>query len=195
MQYSQKNTSVWVFCNKVADLQVCNVIKKILHHRCFLVNIAKSLKTPIWKIICQRLILSLEVFCKDFVDISYENASFGILEDSIWLQLIYFLTTITFWFMKILFWVDGGNLSIYRSNQPLWKMHGIAYINFDCFTIDKSNQVNISREIMQPQGYFFKIALGSRMKKYHPLKINTVTKLLLLRMKHIIDGGCLFHDW
>ena len=34
-----------------------------------------------------------EVFCKDFVDISHENASFLILEDSLWLQLIYFLTT------------------------------------------------------------------------------------------------------
>ena len=28
------------------------------------------------------------------MDISYENASFGILEDSTWLQFIYFLTTI-----------------------------------------------------------------------------------------------------
>ena len=126
MQYPQKNTSAGVFFNKVADLLVCNIIKKILQHRCFLVNIAKSLKALILKIICERLLLSLEVFCKDFVDNSYENASFGILEDSIWLQLIYFLTTIAFWFMKILFWIDGDNLSTYRSNQPLWKIHGIA---------------------------------------------------------------------
>ena len=34
-----------------------------------------------------------KVFCKDFVDISHENASFLILEDSLWLQRIYFLTT------------------------------------------------------------------------------------------------------
>ena len=37
----------------------------------------------------------LEVFCKDFVDISYENTSFHILEDFIWLQFIYFLTAVT----------------------------------------------------------------------------------------------------
>ena len=40
------------------------------------------------------------ILYKEFVDISYENASFGIQEDSIWLQLIYFLTTIAFWSMK-----------------------------------------------------------------------------------------------
>ena len=43
------------------------------------------------------------ILYKKFVDISYENASFGIQEDSIWLQLIYFLTTIAFWPMKYLF--------------------------------------------------------------------------------------------
>ena len=32
-----------------------------------------------------------------------ENASFGIREDSMWLQLIYFLTTIAFWPVKYLF--------------------------------------------------------------------------------------------
>ena len=40
---------------------------------------------------------------KEFVDISYKNASFGIQEDSVWLQLIYFVTTIAFWPMKYLF--------------------------------------------------------------------------------------------
>ena len=43
------------------------------------------------------------ILYKKFVDISYETASFGIQEDSIWLQLIYFLTTIAFWSMKYLF--------------------------------------------------------------------------------------------
>ena len=33
-----------------------------------------------------------EVFCKDFIDISYKSASFCILEDSMWLQLIYIFT-------------------------------------------------------------------------------------------------------
>ena len=53
--------------------------------------------------------------------------------------------------------------SIYCLNQPLWKIHGIAYINFDCFAIDRSDQVKISRVIMRCEGYFFKIALGARM--------------------------------
>ena len=68
--------------NKVADLQSCNVAKKRFQHTCFPVNIGKSFRTPILKIICKRLLLPLEEFCKDFFDISYENASFGILEYS-----------------------------------------------------------------------------------------------------------------
>ena len=53
--------------------------------------------------------------------------------------------------------------SIYRSNQPLWKIHGIALINFDCFAIDESNQVKIPRVIMRCQSYFLKITLGTRL--------------------------------
>ena len=34
----------------------------------------------------------VRIFCKYFVNISYENASFRTLEDSIWLPLISFLT-------------------------------------------------------------------------------------------------------
>ena len=30
------------------------------------------------------------LFCKDFVDISHENASFDVLEDSLWLDFVYF---------------------------------------------------------------------------------------------------------
>ena len=48
------------------------------------------------------------ILYKEFVDISYENASFGIQENSIWLQLIYFLTTIAFWPMKYLFRILGN---------------------------------------------------------------------------------------
>ena len=91
-------------------------------------NIAKSLRAVILKIICKRLLLPLELFCKDFVDISYENASFSISEESIWLKPIYFLTAIAFWLMKYLFLIDGDILRmlakyltlcrIYRSNQP-----------------------------------------------------------------------------
>ena len=38
---------------------------------------------------------------KEFVDISYENVLFGIREDSIWLQIISFLTTIAIWLKNI----------------------------------------------------------------------------------------------
>ena len=48
-------------------------------------NIAKFLRMSISKNICEWLHLPLEVFCKEFVNIGYENASFRILEDSIWL--------------------------------------------------------------------------------------------------------------
>ena len=101
--------------NKAIDVQACNVIKKKLQNRCFSLNIAKSLRAPnyfILIIICERLLLPLKVICKDFVDISYENASFGILKDSIWLQLIYFLTIIAFWLMKYLFRIDGDNIGV-----------------------------------------------------------------------------------
>ena len=79
--------------SKVADLQACNVIRKILQYGWFPVNIAKSLRPAILKINCRRLLLPLELFCKDLVNISYENVSFSILEESIWLKPIYFLTT------------------------------------------------------------------------------------------------------
>ena len=52
-------------------------------HRCFLMDIGKSLRKPILKIIWECLLASLEVFRKDLINISYENATFGILGDSI----------------------------------------------------------------------------------------------------------------
>ena len=132
---SHRKTPVLEFLfNKVADLQAFNVIKKRLQNGCFPVNIAKSLRAAILKIICKRLLLPLELFCKDFVDISYENVSFSILEESIWLKTIYFLTTIAFWLMKYLFLIDGDILRVlakhlnlcrfYRSSQSSWKIHG-----------------------------------------------------------------------
>ena len=42
---------------KVASLKACNSIKKRLH-RCFPVNIANFLRTPISKNICKRLLLT-----------------------------------------------------------------------------------------------------------------------------------------
>ena len=45
--------------NKVTGLQTCNFIKKRLQHRCFPVNIAKFLRTPVLKNICERLLLQI----------------------------------------------------------------------------------------------------------------------------------------
>ena len=66
-QYLQENTRVESLCNKVADLQTCNVIKKKLQQRCFpmntIVNIAESSRTLFFTIIWKRLFLLLELFC------------------------------------------------------------------------------------------------------------------------------------
>ena len=47
---------------KVASLQVCNVIKKRLLHRCFPVKFEKFLRTPILKNICEQLLLCIDYF-------------------------------------------------------------------------------------------------------------------------------------
>ena len=47
------------FLNKVAGLQDCNFTKKRLIHRYFPVNIANFLRTPIFKNICERMLLYL----------------------------------------------------------------------------------------------------------------------------------------
>ena len=43
--------------NKVADLKSCNFIKKRLQHRCFLVKFLKFLRIPLFKNICEQLLL------------------------------------------------------------------------------------------------------------------------------------------
>ena len=45
-QNSQQNTCVRVSFKKVAGLRPCNIIKKRIQHRCFLVKFAKLLWTP-----------------------------------------------------------------------------------------------------------------------------------------------------
>ena len=60
---------------------------------------------------------------------------------------------------------DFALYGVYCSNRPLWKIHDVALINFDCFTTDQSNQVKISREIRWFQGYFLKIALRTRLDR------------------------------
>ena len=51
----RKTTALESPFNKFADLQACSVIKKRLQYGCFPVNIAKSLKAGILKMICKRL--------------------------------------------------------------------------------------------------------------------------------------------
>ena len=46
--------------NKVADLKACHFIKKRLQHRCFPVNIANFLRTPILKNSCKELLPKVE---------------------------------------------------------------------------------------------------------------------------------------
>ena len=60
---TKKNTCVGVYIfNKNAGLQAYNFIKKRLQQICFLVNIAKSLRTPILKGIWERLLLRVFPF-------------------------------------------------------------------------------------------------------------------------------------
>ena len=58
-----------------------------------------------------RWLAASEKFYKDSVDISYENASCRTLEASLWKQVIDFLTTIAFCFVKYVFQIDGNTLN------------------------------------------------------------------------------------
>ena len=74
-------------CVGVAGLKASKLVKNRLQHQCFSVKFGTFLRAPP---------VAASIFCKGFVDISYENASFLMLEDFMWLQLIYFLTTTLF---------------------------------------------------------------------------------------------------
>ena len=101
--------------NKITELRACSVIKKRLQHRFFLVGILKNLSEHlIRRSYANGCFCFLKYFYKEFVDISYENASLGILEDSIWLQLNYNCI----WVYKISY-SNALCSSIYGSNQSL----------------------------------------------------------------------------
>ena len=51
----------WLF-NKVSNLKACNFIKKRLQRRCFHVIIARFLRVPILKNICERLLLQMIIW-------------------------------------------------------------------------------------------------------------------------------------
>ena len=151
--------------DKVADLKACNIIKIRLQHRCFHVNIAKSLRASILKIICKLLLLPLEVFC-------IRNLLILACQCFIWYTRRLYMAAAYLFFNYnciLVYEISFSNTlcSIYRSNTLLWKIHDIAKINFDCFAIDESNQVKNSCTIMRCQGYFLKIALGMRLFPIH----------------------------
>ena len=61
--FSIKFQALEALFNNVSGLQACNFIKKRHRHRCFSVNIAKFLKTPILKYTCDQLLLRSGCFC------------------------------------------------------------------------------------------------------------------------------------
>ena len=66
---------------------------------------------------------------------------------------------------------------IYCSNQVLWKIHGIVKVNFDCLTIDGSNQVKISHKITWCEGYFLNVS-GDEVGTKHPVLVFLYNPLL-----------------
>ena len=111
-----------------------------------------------------------------------------ILDSSLWLWLTYFLADILFWLIKCFFSNDGDTINqlpqsiteytfcyFHCSNQPSWKIHSVAIIIFDCFTIAESNQV-IQAKSRSTRTIFFKIALGMKLielrnKTYYQEKV------------------------
>ena len=100
LQYSQENS-----CARPSGLQL-----QRLQHRYFPANIAitKFLKTSILKNNCERLLMHLQVFCEDLVNISCENALSLILRDFIQHCIFFRLQDFAFWFVKYLFRIDAG---------------------------------------------------------------------------------------
>ena len=73
--------------------------------------------------------------------------------------------------MQYIFPIEGGHSELTYSECLLnilgevfiaqihhyGKFTALHYMNFDCFTVDESNQVKFSRKIMRRQGCFFKL--------------------------------------
>ena len=86
--------------HKIAALQVCNFIKKRLQHMCFAVNIAKFLRAPILKNICERLLLyntfqRLSSVCKSSINLSVSE-SLSFLLATFWYHMNWFVWCIIF---------------------------------------------------------------------------------------------------
>ena len=81
------------------SLLLINFITNRLQHRFFLMKFAKFLRTSFYR----TPPVAASAFCKDFLDISYENFHTHTL---MCLQLIYFLNTISFWLVEFLFLIN-----------------------------------------------------------------------------------------
>ena len=62
-----------LFCNEVAGLRPATLLKRRLQHRYFPVNIAKLLRTPILKNICERLFLYFRIVKKKIYFEKWKN--------------------------------------------------------------------------------------------------------------------------
>ena len=91
-----------------------------------------------------------EIFYEDFVDMSHEDTSFHMLENSVWLQLINFNYNCIL-VCEISFFDRWGHSKVTISEciAQISIMEKSAYcINqSDCLTIDESNHIKIHREI------------------------------------------------
>ena len=85
--------------NKVAGLKTCKFNKKKLQHKCFPVNVAKSLKTPISKNFCKRPFLAVPanyVIC----NITLNRIGLPLCGNNLWFQNLD-LTFKTLWIRVI----------------------------------------------------------------------------------------------
>ena len=113
-----------------------NFITNRLQRRFFLVKFAKFLGTCFYRKPPHRMLL----YSPRTFSILAMKILILVLEGSMYLQLIYFLNTIPFWFAERIFLIDGtltlANYFksvteftlrfLYRLNQSLWKICGIA---------------------------------------------------------------------
>ena len=64
-EFTGKHLCRGLFCNKVTGLKLATLLKKRLWHRCFPVNFAKFLRTPLFTEDFQRLLLDSVFYCHE----------------------------------------------------------------------------------------------------------------------------------
>ena len=68
-KFTRKHLCRRFFFNKVAGLMSATLFRKKLWHRCLPVNFAKLLITPIFKNICERLLINLLLHTMNSIDV------------------------------------------------------------------------------------------------------------------------------